>query len=67
MGGGGGGGSREQREDEEKRGRTAGEVIITSQPHSPSNVFKGKQLDLVPLASDRKQIDLNGRDIKSCL
>lgn len=59
MGGGGG----VKRREGEQRGKSLSLPNLTRL----SNVFKGKQLELVPLAADRKRIDLNGRDIKSCL
>lgn len=62
-GGGGRGRGRTRRREGEQRGKSLSLPNLTRL----SNVFKGKQLELVPLAADRKQIDLNGRDIKSCL
>lgn len=62
-GGGEGGKGRKRRREGEQRGKSLSLPNLTR----PSNVFKGKQLEMVPLAAERKQIDLNGRDIKSCL
>lgn len=60
---GGGVAVETRRREGEQRGKSLSLPNLTRL----SNVFKGKQLELVPLAADRKRIDLNGRDIKSCL
>ena len=52
--GGHGGTAGEEEEEERTRrreGRAAGEVIITSQPHSLSNVFKGETVRFGPFGS----------------